>query len=400
WLVGIARHVCADWRKARVRDEQATEAETLDRTPMPAGPTLEDLEERERVRQDVLSLSDRDYQRYTQTTRLGNPKTREWVAELQKTYEDPDALLQAVLRMFQRDNFFYSLNPPLLSEDFVDDFLFNSRKGFCAHYAGSFAYLARLAGVPARVVAGYQGGEWNESGEYITVHQFDAHAWVELWREGAGWQRVDPTAYVSPSRIESGLQEAVREEGSFLQDNLFSPARYNDFQLVRWVRWQLDSLNYQWQKWIVGYNADVQEGLLPAWMKKDIVFALVATMTGLITLFALAFTGWSWYQRNRHHYPVMVRLYLRFIRSCQSVGIDYSGYEGPLDFSRKVKATLPEQTELVDRITQDYIRYTFSPEAGQILSRQQEVKAFKDKVSRFSQSVYGKRLKKFGVKRL
>src|SRR5690606_13368344 len=103
----------------------------------------------------------------------------------------------------------YTLTPPLLGEHPVDDFLFNTRSGFCEHYASAFAFLMRAAGIPARVVTGYQGGEVNPIGGYLIVRQSEAHAWVEVWLEGRGWVRIDPTAAVSPLRVESGIAAAI-----------------------------------------------------------------------------------------------------------------------------------------------------------------------------------------------
>ena len=107
--------------------------------------------------------------------------------------------------MFRNQQFFYTLTPPLLGEDPIDDFLFNTRSGFCEHYASAFVFLMRAAGIPARVVTGYQGGEVNPIGDYMIVRQSEAHAWAEVWLEGEGWLRVDPTAAVSPLRVESGI---------------------------------------------------------------------------------------------------------------------------------------------------------------------------------------------------
>ena len=117
---------------------------------------------------------------------------------------------------FSEEPFFYTLQPPLLGDNPMDEFLFQTRRGFCEHYAYAFVMMMRAAGVPARIVAGYMGGEVNPVNRTVIVHQFDAHAWAEVWLDGQGWVRVDPTAAVAPDRIELGLEEAVAGEGSFL----------------------------------------------------------------------------------------------------------------------------------------------------------------------------------------
>ena len=115
------------------------------------------------------------------------------------------AYISAVLEYFRSNGFEYTLTPPRLDYDSVDDFMFNTRKGFCGHFASAFTDLMRAAGVPARVVTGYLGGEWNPFGEFFIVRQSDAHAWSEVWLDGRGWVRVDPTAVVAPERLHRGI---------------------------------------------------------------------------------------------------------------------------------------------------------------------------------------------------
>ena len=124
------------------------------------------------------------------------------------------AFIAAVLAKFRDEEYFYTLEPPRLQLDSVDDFLFNTRRGFCEHFASAFTMLARAAGIPARVVTGYQGGEYNPMGGYLLIRQSDAHAWSEVWLEGRGWVRVDPTAAVAPERVERGLDAAMTEAAS------------------------------------------------------------------------------------------------------------------------------------------------------------------------------------------
>src|SRR5690606_30462786 len=162
----------------------------------------------------------------------GNPRSRAWAVELRSRHGDPQALVATLLAHFNREPYVYTLKPPALGADSVDEFLFDSLRGFCAHYAGAMTFVLRAAGIPARVVAGYQGGEFNPAGNYLAVRQLDAHAWVEYWVEGQGWISVDPTYQVAPERIELGLEEAVAEERSFLEGSPLSPLRYRH---VAWL---------------------------------------------------------------------------------------------------------------------------------------------------------------------
>ena len=154
------------------------------------------------------------------------------------------------------------LEPPPVGSDIVDDFLFETRSGFCAHYAGAMTFVLRAAGIPARVVAGYQGGEVNPAGNYLSVRQFDAHAWVEYWQAGQGWTSVDPTFAVAPERIEQGLEQALSGEQSFLADSPLSPLRYRQVAWLNQLRLGWDDLNHGWQRWVLGYQGAQQLQLL------------------------------------------------------------------------------------------------------------------------------------------
>ena len=197
---------------------------------------------------------------------VGNSRSRQLARELWlQSGEDPLRMADQVMLMFREEPFFYTLNPPLLTRsgrDSIDGFLFDSRQGFCSHYAGAFVYLMRAAGVPARVIGGYQGGELKEQENLIQVRQFDAHAWAEIWLEGQGWVRFDPTAMVSPERIESGLEAALAEEGSFLPDTPLSLYRYRQSSLLNSVRLAFEELEYNWQRSVVNYREEQQREFL------------------------------------------------------------------------------------------------------------------------------------------
>ena len=136
-------------------------------------------------------------------------RTRSLAQELRSASASDAAYAQTVLDLFRRERFHYTLTPPRLAQDAVDEFLFETRRGFCEHYASAFAVLMRAAGVPARVVIGYQGGTFNRYGGYWIIRQSDAHAWDEIWLEGRGWVRVDPTAAIAPERIERGSADVL-----------------------------------------------------------------------------------------------------------------------------------------------------------------------------------------------
>ena len=134
--------------------------------------------------------------------------------QLRSAHPDDPGYVDAVLAMFHAEAFFYTLTPPRLAADPVDGFLFDTKRGFCGHYASAFATLMRAADIPARVVTGYQGGTYNRFADYWILRQSDAHAWVEVWMEGNGWVRVDPTAAIAPERVERGLNDVVTADNA------------------------------------------------------------------------------------------------------------------------------------------------------------------------------------------
>lgn len=195
------------------------------------------------------SIDPRTRWRNLQLPMHGNPRARALADELRQAHAQPQALVAALLQRFNHEPFAYTLKPPATGADGVDDFLFDTRSGFCAHYAGAMAFVLRAAGIPARVVAGYQGGELNPAGNYLLVHQFDAHAWVEYWQPEQGWLSVDPTYQVAPERIEQGLEQALAGDSEYLADAPLSPLRYRGLPWLNDMRLAWDSLNYGWQRW-------------------------------------------------------------------------------------------------------------------------------------------------------
>ncbi len=259
-----------------------------------------------------------------------NPQTIQLAKNLwQASGFNTQLYINTVLSYFNDNNFVYTLNPDLLGENAMDDFLFASRRGFCEHYASAFTTLMRAAGIPARVVVGYQGGKMNPLDDYMIVRQSDAHAWSEVWLNDH-WQRVDPTAAVSPDRVEQGVSHAR------LENNQLPLILVSNSQLLKNVAFLYDSFQNNWNQWVIGFNQKKQEELLKSLgFEKagysDLILLLVICMavTGAIV-------GWfllTHYSREKdrvqHHYN---RLCLKL----QRFGLPRRLNEGPQDFENRI----------------------------------------------------------------
>jgi protein-glutamine gamma-glutamyltransferase len=297
-------------------------------------------------------------QRARQLPPDSNPRAVEFGRALREKFADDKELMNEVLSMFRSEKFYYTLEPPPVGEHAVDDFLFETRSGFCEHYASAFAVLMRAAGIPARVVTGYLGGEFNGLGGYMIVRQADAHAWVEVWFAGQGWLRVDPTAAVSPLRVESGVAAAVPQTGNV---PLFARAGH---AWIKQMRLSWDSLANSWNQWVLGYNPERQRSLLSraglddaSW--RALVFILIAA-TAIITL-ALAFAMLRKMGKTGHD-PVLAA-YLRFCAKLERKGLGRTPAEGPLDYAGRLAQLRPDLAPAVTAITQLYVALRYGTHA-------------------------------------
>jgi transglutaminase-like putative cysteine protease len=288
-----------------------------------------------------------------------NPRTRELAAALFSESTDVEDYIRRVMRMYNLENFVYTLRPPLLeSDNTIDEFMFESRRGFCEHFAGSFVFMMRVAGVPARVVVGYQGGEFNQFGDYLAVYQYDAHAWAEVWLEGRGWVRADPTNAVAPERIERGLEAAVEDEATFLADSPLSLWGRQTLWLAD-LRLQLSAIGYYWDSWVVGYTPTAQAAFLSRYLGKVdrkrmgmIMLGLFFGLLGVIAFFILM-------KRPNRALAPPDREYLRFCMALEKQGIARRIGEGPLDYADRVTRQRPDLRGPVSEVTGLYVHLNY-----------------------------------------
>ncbi len=285
----------------------------------------------------------------------GNPRARALAESLSRDSHDPEDTLRRVLDEIRAMALTYTLRPPLLGRDPVDEFLFDTRRGFCEHFASAFVFLMRAAEVPARVVTGYQGGEINPVDQTMVVRQSDAHAWAEVWLDGRGWVRVDPTALAAPSRIESGLASAL-PQGEALPFMMRPAMRW-----LRDVRHQWEALSNAWNQSVIGYNTERQRAFLeglgftsPDWR----------TLTGLMgaaaaVLMVLLF-GWAVMQFRRG--DPLDRCWDRFCARMGRHGIPRLPWEGPIDYAERIAAIRPSRADQVRHIAQTYATLRYGPD--------------------------------------
>lgn len=315
-------------------------------------------------------LNQRQQQEFLQLPRTGNQQTRDWAQRLREQYRDDDALVSALLRHFNQEPYHYTLKPPLLGRDSVDEFLFSSLRGFCAHYAGAMVFTLRAAGIPARVVAGYQGGEINQAGQFVQVRQFDAHAWVEYWQRGQGWRSVDPTFEVAPERIERGLQEALQDESELFQGDIFSPLRYQHIAWVNQLRMSWENLNHSWQTKILGYQRDSQQAWLKQWFGKVDWQVLGLTLVASAALIIALIVLWMFKPWQRQTDPVQ-RILNHFQRVLRRRGFNRETGEGLRDFYQRIHQQLPEsQQQAVKVFIETYEQQQYAEQGQDLASLQ------------------------------
>ena len=288
-----------------------------------------------------------------------NWRARALAENMRKAARDEEDMVQQVLAMFRTQPFFYTLTPPLLGEHPVDDFLFNTRSGFCEHYASAFTFLMRAAGIPARVVTGYQGGEVNPIGNYMIVRQSEAHAWAEAWIEGRGWLRFDPTAAVSPLRVESGLAAAVPST-----DPVPLLARGSS-EWLRQLRFTLDSFANTWNQWVLGYNPERQYWLLSrVGLDRATWQTLAMILVGITGAITCMFAALLLRRLGRRTRDPASAIYARFCRKLARRGARRAPSEGPADFGRRAAVQLPQAAPSIERITAAYIALRYGSKSG------------------------------------
>lgn len=283
-----------------------------------------------------------------------NPRARGLAQEWRKGAADDAEVARRALQYFRASGFVYTLEPPLLGRNSVDEFLFDTREGFCEHYSAAFVFLMRAAGVPARVVTGFQGGNLNPVDDYMVIRDSDAHAWAEVWLGERGWVRFDPTAAAVPARLERGIAGAVQPGALplMIRQNL---------GWLRSLRNSWEALANQWNQWVLGYNPERQREMLswlgmqqPSW--QSMAMMLFWSIAGVI----LATGLWLVYHMSRE--TAVQRAWLRFCAKLRRAGLERRPSEGPMHYAARAAGQLPQCADAIRAIAQLYVDLRYGPE--------------------------------------
>jgi transglutaminase-like putative cysteine protease len=293
---------------------------------------------------------------YSELPDDGNARTRELAQAMRAEAESDRAFVDAVLNMLHEEEYYYTLEPPPLGSNPVDRFLFETRRGFCEHYASAFAVMMRSVGIPARIVLGYQGGEVNPLGGHLVVRQSDAHAWTEIWLDELGWWRIDPTAAVAPERVDIGAGDAALD-GIGQAWGFSAPSKWVYQAAMAW-----DAMNARWNEWILGYGPDTQSAFMkwlgmhePTWRK--MLLSLVILVVGLIMAISLLLM-------LRYRPPRKDEAALLFARYVRKTGLEPRTGETASVFALRVREAGVISSEIVESVTSAYMDARYSNEDG------------------------------------
>jgi protein-glutamine gamma-glutamyltransferase len=300
------------------------------------------------------SLSEEELDFNTQLPKAGNPNTRarakEWLAETGSTEK-----LIAKIFDYYRQSFFYTLKPPPLADDTVDDFLWNTRQGFCEHFSSSFVFFMRAAGIPARVVVGYQGGDINSVDNSLAVRQRDAHAWAEVWLDGRGWVMFDPTGAVAPERVQRGIEQSL----SATDRQLLAKPFGSSFKLLLRMREQWDAINLSWTQWVMNYDSNSQASVLEKLlgevspMRLALLIILAGGAFGIL-LFAVLIL-----RLPKHQLSDTARLYASLCKKLKRAGFTPLPNETPRRFAERVISYKPHLAEPLGQLIDLYERWAY-----------------------------------------
>jgi transglutaminase-like putative cysteine protease len=295
-----------------------------------------------------------------------NPRLEQLALQLQHNYVDVKARAQAILSLINKGQYAYTLQPPLLKNNSLDQFFFDTQAGFCVHYASAFTFLMRASGVPARMVTGYLGGEFNGFVDaqksittgHLSIYQYDAHAWAEIWVAGKGWIRIDPTSAVDPQRVNSGWSSDLLQEQSALNNELLSLYQMKNNAWLSAIRLQFDALDYQWTRWVIGFSTKQQLNLFNNWFGKMVSWklALIMAISLVVSMVTLMLFLHLLNRSKRTQFPLAKWqvIYHKALGVLAKQGLNKPVAMTVNDFSKKVREQCPELAIVFTRLSESY----------------------------------------------
>ncbi len=300
---------------------------------------------------------------YKTLTVSNNQKSYQLAQQLKNSSANADELFNKLLDYFSQNNFSYTLTPtPMLGDDTLDQFMFNNKRGFCGHYASAAAFIFRSAGVPARVVSGYLGGEYNQSNDYITVRQYDAHAWVEVYTN-AGWRIFDATAVVAPERLNGSLSQSAALNDEFKNNINFGLVSLSNYAAINWLRLELENLDYQWSSWVLGFDKNKQQDLLASLFGNTYIWLVPL---GVIIVLILSFSAYFIYinrPKVTTKQPPLVNEYYQLLKWANKQAINYPENAPPVQTLLHISQHAPYAEQQITAFCHlfEQVRYARQP---------------------------------------
>lgn len=288
-------------------------------------------------------LSAERYTEYLQLPQQGNEKARQLALKWLSETAGAKGFSLKMMAFFGSE-FRYTLEPPLLSSgDSIDQFLFQTQRGFCGHFASAAVFMLRSAGIPARVVGGYMGGELNPLDGVLTVRQYEAHAWLEYWdRQDLSWHRLDPTSVVAPLRLEQPAEQLFRSESAFLADALMMRNGFLSGTVLKQLRLRYEAMNYGWHRWVLNFHRQ-QSGILQQLLGDISVLKtllLVLVPGGLVLLLVAASLL---FRRGPRKDPLLKALE-RLDKQLKPAGLERQSGETVNQFATRLAVSFPSLT--------------------------------------------------------
>ena len=302
------------------------------------------------------------YQNLTlQNSEQTNMQSQQLALSLYKKNNNDSAFVTALTEYFLNKGFAYTLTPdPMTSDNTIDEFMFNNKRGFCGHYASAAAFMFRTAGIPARVVSGYLGGELNEQDEYLSVYQYDAHAWVEVFIKGKGWQIFDATAVVSPERLSGSLSQMQSLNSEFTSNLEFSLLRFNQIPGFNWLRLNLENLDYKWTNWVLGFDQQKQSSFLKRLFGNSQLWKIsLFVIISIIVIFISYFAYLNWPRNTKINEHLLAKHYKEIQHWCAKNGFNQSVNRTPLQYLNLASEHFTDKGSLFLQFAQLYsdVRY-------------------------------------------